>query len=172
MYVYFISITLDCCQWLKYVVCSANYVKSSTFTLVYKIHFDVNRPLVYEWGARLVSRVPLNLYFNISPIQLHNYWIFCRLKWQVHVKERGTSGVIIILPPFAKFDLNDIALDCCQWLKSLVCSANYVESSTFKLVYKVHFDVNRPLVYEWGACLVSRVPLKFVFQYFSKYPVT
>ena len=72
--------------------------------------------------------------------------------------------MIIILPPFAKFDLNNIVLDYCQWLKSLVCSANYVESSTFKLVYKVHFDVNRPLVYEWGACLVSRVPLNLYFN--------
>ena len=55
---------------------------SSTFTLVFKIHFDVNRPVVYYelGGACVVSRVPLNLYFNISPIQLHNYWICCRFK--------------------------------------------------------------------------------------------
>ena len=53
----------------------------------------------------------------------------------------------IILCPFSKFDLNNYCHCYCLWYALF---ANYVESSTFTLVYKIHFDVNRPLVYEWG----------------------
>ena len=58
-------------------------------------------------GACLVSRVPLNLYFNISPIQFIIIGYAVDLKLQVHVKEKETSGVTIILCPFSKFDLNN-----------------------------------------------------------------
>ena len=112
------------------------------------------------WGACLVSRVPLNLYFNISPIQLHNYWICCRFK--VTSTCKGEGDIWCDYRPLPS--LISIVIDCCQRLKSLVCSANYVESSTVTLVYKIHCDVNKPLVYEWGACLVSRVPLNLYFK--------
>ena len=138
---------------------------------MYKIHFDVNRPLVYELGvgAGLVSRVSLNLYFNISPIQLHNYyWICCRFKVTSSCKGEGDiwCDYNTVSAPFPSLISIIIVIDYCLWLKSLVCSANYVESSTFTLVYKIHFDANGPLVYEGGggACLVCRVPLNLYFN--------
>ena len=45
-----------------------------------------------------------------------------------------------------------------------------VESSTFTLVYKIHFDANRPLFYEEGMPCEQSSP-QFVFQYFSN-PIT
>ena len=50
-----------------------------------------------------MSRVPL----NISPIQFIIIGYVVDLKLQLHVKEKETSGVIIILCPFSKFDLNN-----------------------------------------------------------------
>ena len=55
-------------------------------------------------GACLVSRVPLNLY-STYPIIIIGYVV--DLKLQLHVKEKETSGVTIILCPFSKFDLNN-----------------------------------------------------------------